>query len=368
MSAQNANPKHLFLDALHRTLGARMVDFAGYRMPVSYAGVIAEHHHCRSDKGAALFDVSHMGQVLLCDAEADRALETLVVGDICGLATGEGRYTLFSDPAGGICDDLIVTRRQGDLYAVVNAAVKDADIARLKSVTDVKVLEEQALLALQGPGAATVLAGFAPASRALAFMAGAAMNIAGAPAWVSRCGYTGEDGFEISVAAGHAEAVASALLEQPQVAPAGLGARDTLRLEAGLCLFGNDIDTTTTPIEAGLGWTIGKRRRERADFPGASIILDQLASGVRRKRVGIVFEGRAPVREGALLFDAHQNVPIGQVTSGGHAPTLGKPIAMGYLEKAFAIAGTRVTTQVRGRAIEGQVVRLPFVPHRFHRG
>ncbi len=367
-SQSRPEPRSLILDPLHRALGARMVPFAGYAMPVQYAGLMAEHAHCRSQGGAALFDVSHMGQVLLTSPDADRKLESLVVGDIVGLAPGEGRYTLFTNENGGILDDLIVTRRDDGLFVVVNAAVRQADIARLQSVTHVEELAEHALLAFQGPGALVALARLAPECAALAFMGGTYAQIAGVDVWISRSGYTGEDGFEISVAGDDARHLAETLLAQPEVKPAGLGARDTLRLEAGLCLYGHDIDTATSPVEARLAWTIGKRRREAKDFPGADTIIEQIATGTQRKRVGLVFEGRAPVREGATLVAPDTAAPIGTVTSGTYSPTRGEPIAMGYVEAEHAPLEQPVAAQVRGRHIQGRVAPMPFVPHRFYRG
>lgn len=355
------------LHALHGELGARLVPFAGYEMPVQYpAGILTEHRHTRA--AAGLFDVSHMGQVRLVGAGADWALEALVPGDVQGLATGAVRYTLFTNDGGGILDDLMVTRRADDLFLVVNASNKVADIAHLMASLPagiaVEVLGDRALLALQGPQAATVLGRLAPGVLALGFMQAGAFEVAGAPCWISRSGYTGEDGFEISVASAQAESLARRLLVEPEVAPIGLGARDSLRLEAGLCLHGHDIDDGTTPIEASLAWTIPARRRAEGGFPGAARILAQLAEGVPRRRVGIALDGRAPAREGTEILDA-AGAPVGMVTSGGFAPSLDRPVAMGYVATAAAAAGTPLGLSVRGKVLSAQVARLPFHPHRY---
>ena len=353
--------------ALHLELGARMVSFAGFDMPLHYPGsIMAEHRHTRAQ--AALFDVSHMGQLRLEGTDAAAALEALVPGDIRGLAVGRMRYTLLTNAAGGILDDLIVTREADGLHLVVNAACVAGDIDHIEGGlagrAHLSHLEDRGLLALQGPASAQVMARHAPAAAALAFMSTAHVEIAGAPCVASRSGYTGEDGFEISLAAENAIEVARRLLDEPEVAPAGLGARDSLRLEAGLCLYGHDIDTTTTPVEAALQWTIAKRRREAGDFPGADVVRAQLAEGPARRRVGIRPEGRAPAREHSPIL-ASSGELIGEVTSGGFAPTLGAPIAMGYVQSAFAATGTEVGLRVRGRTHPGRVVALPFVPHRY---
>jgi aminomethyltransferase len=359
---------------LHRACGARMVGFAGYEMPVQYPpGIIAEHLHTRAQAG--LFDVSHMGQIRLHGGAAARALEALVPGDLQALAPQRMRYTLLLNEAGGILDDLMVTRLPGGaddgLMLVVNAARKEADLAHLQAHLDPAVTIEprfeRALLALQGPAAAAVLARFAAGVDRMPFMSAAELSIGGASCVVTRSGYTGEDGFEISLAADHAGGVAERLLAEPEVAPIGLGARDTLRLEAGLCLYGHDIDETTTPIEAGLAWTIGKRRRAEGSFPGASIILRQLADGPGRKRVGIRPDGRAPAREGTPIVDAAGN-PIGRVTSGGFGPSVGAPIAMGYVDAAHGAEGAALAVVVRDVARPAHVARLPFVPTRYFRG
>lgn len=362
------------LHALHVELGARMVPFAGYDMPVQYpAGILAEHTACRT--AAALFDVSHMGQMRLEGEDAAAALETLVPMDVQGLGVGKQRYALFTNDAGGIQDDLMVTRRENDLLLVVNAACKEADTAHLQRHIGgrcrVVPLPERALLALQGPKAVDALARLAPGVRALTFMTGGAFTLEGADCYLTRSGYTGEDGFEISVPAEAAERLARALLAQPEVQPAGLGARDTLRLEAGLCLYGHDIDTRTTPVEAGLTWSIQKVRRaggERAGgYPGAAVIDAQLASGPARKRVGLIGLDRTPVREGAPLLAADGR-SVGCVTSGTVGPTVKQPIAMGWLETALAAAGTDVFAEVRGKRVPMRVAAMPFAPHRYHRG
>jgi len=362
------------LHSLHVELGARMVPFAGYDMPVSYpAGIMAEHRQCR--EAAALFDVSHMGQVRLVGADAAAALETLVPVDIVGLGDGKQRYALFTNDAGGILDDLMVTRRADHLFLVVNAGCKAADIAHLRATIAsrcrIEPMPDHALLALQGPTAAAVIDRLAPELSRLTFMTGAEARIAGIDCFATRSGYTGEDGFEISVAARDAEALARALLAEPEVAPAGLGARDTLRLEAGLCLYGHEIDTTTTPIEAGLTWAIQKVRRPGGDraggYPGATTIERQLAHGTERKRVGLVGNERAPVREGAAIVD-DVGIAIGRVTSGTIGPSVGKPVALAYVPTALAVAGTKLDAEVRGKRQPMQVVPLPFAPHRYFRG
>ena len=364
------------LDSWHRRLGARMVPFAGYAMPVQYdltgdlaarckGGVMAEHLHTRTHAG--LFDVSHMGQAMLTGPNVAMALETLVPGDIVGLKPGRQRYTLFTNPAGGIIDDLMVARLADDrLFLVVNASRKAIDFAHLaENLSEtLTVMENRALLALQGSEAAAAMARLSPEAAALPFMGIAAVRIAGVDCLVSRSGYTGEDGFEISIPAAHAETIADALIQQPEVAPIGLGARDSLRLEAGLCLHGADIDATTSVIEAGLAWTIGKRRRATWDFPGGTILRDQLRDGPARRRVGLRPDGRAPARAGAPILDA-DGAPIGTVTSGGFSPTLQAPIAMGYVPAARSAPGTSLSVAPRGAALPATVVALPFVPHRY---
>ncbi len=356
------------LAPLHRRLGAKMVPFAGYAMPLHYRGILAEHQHTRS--AASLFDVSHMGQAILKGTAAAVALETLVVSDLQTLEAGKARYTLMTNEDGGIIDDLIVVAAGSYLSIVVNAANKESDFARIRAAigddVSLDVLDQHALLALQGPAAAVVMARFAPASRHMLFMTVETLKIGDHRCKVSRSGYTGEDGFEIAVPADAARAVADLLLGEPEVAPAGLGARDTLRLEAGMCLHGQDLDATTTPVEAGLAWTIQARRRREGGFPGAEVILPQLAAGPKRKRVGIRFAGRAAARAGAIVTDT-DGTPIGAVTSGAFSPTLGVAVAMAYVEAARTAAGTSVHALVRDKPLAGEIVGLPFVPHRFVR-
>ena len=365
---------HTPLHALHVELGAKMVPFAGYAMPVSYPqGILAEHRQCR--ESAVLFDVSHMGQLRLTGDDAAAALETLVPVDIVGLDPGKQRYALFTNDAGGILDDLMVTRREDHLFLVVNAACKDADTAHLRARLStrclIEPLPERALLALQGPKAAAVMQRLAPELAKLTFMTGGEATIHGIACFATRSGYTGEDGFEISVAAAEAEALARALLAEPEVQAAGLGARDTLRLEAGLCLYGHDIDTTTTPVQAGLTWAIQKVRRpggERAGgYPGADVIAAQLAHGAAMKRVGLVGLERVPVREGAHIVD-DTGAAVGRVTSGTVGPSVGQPIAMAYVPSALAVAGTVVHADVRGKRQPMRISPLPFAPHRYYRG
>ena len=358
------------LHDLHLSLGAKLVRFAGYAMPVQYAaGIMAEHLHCRAQAG--LFDVSHMGQVRLAGDGAAAALEGLVPGDIAGLAPGRMRYTLFTNDSGGILDDLMVTNAGDHLMLVVNASRKHDDIAHMRrhlaGRATLTPLEDRALLALQGPAAAAVLARFAPGARDLAFMTGAAIAVDGLPCFITRSGYTGEDGFEISVPAVSADRLARRLLGEPEVMAVGLGARDSLRLEAGLCLHGHDIDATTSVVEADLAWAVQKRRRAEGGFPGAAVIARQLKDGAPRKRVGIKPEGRAPAREGAEIVDAAGTV-IGRITSGGFGPSADGPIAMGYVAAAQAALGTPLHLMVRGTPRSARVVPLPFVPHRYHRG
>jgi len=368
------------LDAWHRRLGARMVSFAGYAMPVHYSftgdlaarcrgGVIAEHLHCRQH--AALFDVSHMGQATLTGAAGPAVLERLVAGDIIDLERGRQRYTLFTNEAGGILDDLMVANLgRESLFVVVNASRKADDFARLAAIIPagltLQVHEHRALLALQGPAAAVVLGRFVPEAAQLPFMGVGEIAIGGIACVVSRSGYTGEDGFEISVPAEAAELFVDRLLREPEVVPAGLGARDSLRLEAGLCLYGNDIDELTSPLEANLYWTIGRRRRKAWDFPGAAVIRDHLAHGYPRRRVGIRLDGRASARALADII-ADDGTAAGTVTSGGFSPSLNVPIAMGYVRRDLADVGTLVRPMVRGKSLTARVVALPFVPHRYAR-
>lgn len=361
------------LHALHIELGARMVPFAGYEMPLQYpAGILAEHRHCRA--AAVLFDVSHMGQVRLVGADADRALESLVPVDVVGLEVGRQRYGFFTNANGGLLDDLMIARRSDDLLLIVNAACKQADIKHLMTHIGhrcaVRPLPERALLALQGPQAAIALRRLNAAVATLTFMGGGHFELAGTPCFVTRSGYTGEDGFEISVDAEHATLLAQALLRQPEVKPAGLGARDTLRLEAGLCLYGHDINEQTTPVEAGLTWAMQKVRRaggaRAGSYPGATVIEGQLATGVMNKRVGLVGLERVPVREGAPIYDARDR-KLGHVTSGTLAPTVNQAIAMAYLPTNHSALSHEVYAEVRGKELPMRVAAMPFTPHRYHR-
>jgi aminomethyltransferase len=359
---------------LHAELGAKMVPFAGYAMPVSYpAGILAEHRHCR--ESAALFDVSHMGQVRLVGDDAALALESLVPVDVAGLAPGRQRYGFFTNAAGGILDDLMITRRENDLLVIVNAGCKDADMRHLQTNIghrcSVVPMPERALLALQGPKAAAAIARLAPELATLTFMTGSFARIAGIDCFATRSGYTGEDGYEISVPAEQAVALARALLTLPEVKPAGLGARDTLRLEAGLCLYGHDLDDKTTPVEACLTWAIQKVRRaggaRHGGYPGAAAIDAQLEAGPPCKRVGLVGLERTPVREGAVIVDA-QGHKLGHVTSGTLAPTVDKAIAMAYLSANHALPNHEVYAEVRGKRQPMRVSPMPFAPHRYFRG
>ncbi len=372
------------LHALHIELGARMVPFAGYHMPVQYpGGLMAEHHHTRN--AAGLFDVSHMGQLRLVGPDAAAAFESLTPVDVVDLPAGKQRYGLLLNDAGGILDDLMFVnrdyRRGGDLFVIVNGACKDADIAHIQARIGhrcaVVPCPELALLALQGPQAVDALRRLAPGVDRLTFMTGGRFSVAtgGAPidVFVTRSGYTGEDGFEISVPAQHADTLARLLLAQPEVKPVGLGARNSLRLEAGLCLYGNDLDTTTTPVEADLNWAIQKVRRaggaRAGGFPGADVVLAQLAGGdtaVRRKRVGLKALQRIPVREHTALQNA-AGKPVGEVTSGLLGPTIDTPIAMAYVAADSAVPGTLLQALVRGKPVPMEVVRMPFVPNRYHR-
>ncbi len=366
------------LHALHRELGAKMVPFAGYEMPVQYSlGVMKEHLHTRA--AAGLFDVSHMGQAILRHeggfGPAALALESLVPVDLLGLGGMRQRYGFFTNDAGGILDDLMIANRGDHLFLVVNAACKEADIAHMRarlSGVEVEEMTERALLALQGPAAEAVLGGLLPGAADMRFMDVAVMASDYGELWLSRSGYTGEDGFEISVPADRAEALARALLAHEAVEPVGLGARDSLRLEAGLCLYGNDIDTATSPVEAGLAWAIQKVRRtggERAGgFPGAERILRELRDGPARRRVGLSPEGRAPMRDGTPLFAvAEGGEPVGAVTSGAFGPSVGAPIAMGYVPADLTVPGTTIWGEVRGRRMAARVAKLPFQPAGFKR-
>ncbi len=405
--AEELAPELLPLDAWHRAAGGRMVPFAGYVMPVQYEGIMAEHLWTRESAG--LFDVSHMGQLLFTGETADvdvaKALEALLPGDVAGLGEGRMRYSLLLNDAGGVLDDLMVTRlpalhpfassevekpapdtAQGvstsldmngagessgpAFYMVVNGATKYDDLAHLREglADDVTInhMDEQALLALQGPKAVDALARLVPGVEALVFMTAGAFDWRSAPMWISRSGYTGEDGFEISLPADRVAAFADALVAQPEVKPIGLGARDSLRLEAGLPLYGHDLDPETTPVMADLGFALSKRRREEASFPGATRILLEREQGPVAKRVGLVVEGRQPVREGAMVVDADGS-EVGRVTSGGFAPTIGNPIAMAYVPAAMAVAGTVIQLAQRGKVHRATVTAMPFVPHRYVR-
>jgi aminomethyltransferase len=352
-----------------------MVPFAGHALPIQFAeGIMAEHRWCRA--AAALFDVSHMGQIALRGAGADAALEALAPADIVGLPEGRQRYALLMNEAGGIDDDLMVARLGGALHLVVNGAVRDADLATIRAAipagVSVEARFDRALLALQGPKAADALARHAPSVAAMRFMDAAEVVVAGAPALVTRSGYTGEDGFEIAVEPGDAERVAQALLAEPEVRPAGLGARDSLRLEAGLCLYGQDLDPAVSPVEAGLSWSIGKARRpggaRAGGYRGAARVERELAGGPARLRVGLAPAGRAPVRGGAALF-AHEagGEPVGLVTSGGFGPSVDRPVAMGFVAPALAAPGTALFAEVRGQRLAVAVAPLPFVPPGFRR-
>ncbi|BAN48895.1 glycine cleavage system aminomethyltransferase GcvT [Metapseudomonas resinovorans] len=364
------------LHALHLELGARMVPFAGYDMPVQYPlGVLKEHLHTRAQAG--LFDVSHMGQIILRGANAGRALESLVPVDILDLPAGTQRYAMFTDENGGILDDLMVARLADDeLFLVVNAACKDQDLAHLKQQIGEQceiepLFESRALLALQGPAAAEVLGRLAPEVRKMTFMQFGSVRLEGVECFVSRSGYTGEDGYEISVPVAQAEALARTLLAQPEVQPIGLGARDSLRLEAGLCLYGHDMSQATTPIEAGLAWAISKARRadglRAGNFPGAGKVFAQQRDGVPAKRVGLLPQERVPVREGAEIVDADGAI-IGRVSSGGFGPSLGAPVAMGYVAAEHAALDSEVWALVRGKRVAMKVAKTPFVPQRYYRG
>ncbi|MFI8396185.1 glycine cleavage system aminomethyltransferase GcvT [Pseudomonas sp. NPDC078863] len=364
------------LHALHLELGARMVPFAGYDMPVQYPlGVMKEHQHTREQAG--LFDVSHMGQIRLTGADSAKALETLVPVDIIDLPVGMQRYAMFTNETGGVLDDLMVANLGNDeLFLVVNAACKDHDLAHLQQhigdqCTITALFEERALLALQGPAAVTVLARLAPDVAKMTFMQFQRVTLLGVDCFVSRSGYTGEDGFEISVPAAEAEKLARALLAESEVQAIGLGARDSLRLEAGLCLYGHDMNTETTPIEASLLWAISRPRRadgaRPGGFPGAEHIFAQQQNGVARKRVGLLPQERTPVREGAEIVNEAGEI-IGNVCSGGFGPTLGGPLAMGYLDSAYVALETPVWAIVRGKKVQMLVSKMPFVPQRYYRG
>ncbi|WP_311948034.1 glycine cleavage system aminomethyltransferase GcvT [Halomonas piscis] len=368
------NPKHTPLYDLHCELGAKMAPFAGYEMPVQYPlGVKKEHEHTRARCG--LFDVSHMGQFTVAGDDVAEALETLMPANLVDLAPGAQRYGIFTNNEGGILDDLMLVNAEDHFYLVVNAACKDQDLAHLRATLgETHTIEslDRGLLALQGPDASAVMARLCPAACELLFMQHARFDIDGEEVWISRCGYTGEDGFELSTRAEATDAMARRLLAEPEVEAIGLGARDSLRLEAGLCLYGNDMTTETTPVEAGLIWAVSKPRRRGGErpggFPGADVILHQVdARDHERKRVGLVAEGKAPVREGAVLVDdeAHE---IGVVTSGVFGPSVGRPIAMGYVNRDFEAPDSRVFALVRGKKRAMIVTKMPFVAPGHYRG
>ncbi|MGB3847319.1 glycine cleavage system aminomethyltransferase GcvT [Sphingopyxis sp. YF1] len=360
-------PATLPLDAWHRAKGGRMVEFAGYWMPIQYEGIMAEHLWVRENAG--LFDVSHMGQLSIAGDDAAAALEALVPGDIAGLKPGRMRYSLLLSDDGGILDDLMITNEGAQYGVVVNGAVKWDDIAHLREALPDDITlnhnEDYGLLALQGPKAAEALARLVPDAATLVFMQAMPATWNGHAIAISRSGYTGEDGFEISLPNEALEAFADALCAMDEVKPIGLGARDSLRLEAGLPLYGHDLDPATDPVEGDLGFAISKRRREEANFPGAARILGHLADGAPRKRVGLLIEGKMPVREGATLFDG--DTEIGVVTSGGFAPSVGAPIAMGYVPTGLAAPGTAVAAEVRGKRVPCTVTAMPFIPHNYVR-
>lgn len=376
MSSETTDLLKTPLHALHLELGARMVPFAGYSMPVQYpAGLMAEHLHTRS--AAGLFDVSHMGQLRLIGLDAAVAFESLMPVDVIGLAPGKQRYGLLLTDEGTIIDDLMFVNRTDDLFVIVNGACKHGDLQhivdRIGQRCTVEPQFDRGLLALQGPQAVTALQRLLPGVEKLVFMTGAAFSWQGKPVFATRSGYTGEDGFELSLAAADTEAFARALLAQPEVKPVGLGARNSLRLEAGLCLYGNDIDTTTTPVEAALNWAMQKVRRSggarAGGFPGADRVLAQLdgTAPPQRVRVGLIAQERVPVREHTELH-SEAGERVGEVTSGLLGPSINQPIAMGYLPPALAAVGTRVNAVVRGKAVPMQVAPMPFVPNRYFRG
>ena len=365
--AETIEIETLPLDAWHRANGARMVAFAGYHMPIQYEGIIAEHLWTRESAG--LFDVSHMGQLMLSGDGAAAALEAVVPGDMIALGEGRMRYSLLLGEDGGILDDLMVTTTPMGIYIVVNGAVKWEDLGYLREMLPDDIIlnhmDDRALLALQGPKAVDALMRVVPGVERLFFMEAASFLWHHEPLWISRSGYTGEDGFEISVPADQAEALARALCEQAEVKPIGLGARDSLRLEAGLPLYGHDLDDQIDPVEGDLTFAINKRRREQGGFAGAERILAALANGPGKKRVGLKIEGRMPAREGAPIFNGQTQV--GVLTSGGFAPSLEAPIAMGYIENRFTAPGTPLEIEVRGKRIAANVTPMPFIPNRYHR-
>ena len=367
MSEDEAEILELPLGDWHRAHGARMVPFAGYAMPIQYEGIMAEHLWTRESAG--LFDVSHMGQLMLAGDAVDEALEALIPADVKGLGEGRMRYSLLLNEEGGILDDLMITRTPMGIYVVVNGAVKWDDIGHLREFLPDEItlnhMEDRALLALQGPKAADALARVVPGVGALFFMEAGSFLWGHEPLWISRSGYTGEDGFEISVPAEAVEALADALLAQPEVKPIGLGARDSLRLEAGLPLYGHDLGEETNPIAAGLGFAISKRRRTEGGFPGSDRILETLKGGASQNRVGFLVDGRQPVREGAPIYSGVTQV--GTVTSGGYAPSVQAPIAIGFVSSAHSASGAVLEADVRGKRIGLTVTGMPFVPHHYVR-
>ena len=353
---------------LHVEFGGKMVEFAGYQMPVQYpAGVLNEHKHTRAK--ASIFDVSHMGQLILKSANLGAELEKLVPSDIQNLKHGHTRYTVLLNEQGGILDDLLVTHRGDHLYLVVNASRKDQDLSYMLAHLDAEIhyIEDRALIAIQGPEAANIMSELNPVCGTMKFMSGQPMELAGMSVFVTRSGYTGEDGYEISVHNDDVERLTRLLLEHDDVELAGLGARDSLRLEAGLCLYGHDLDEETNPIEAGIRWVIQKRRREEKGFPGADKIMGDFENGPAKMRVGIKPEGRAPARAGVEVLDADGN-KIGVVTSGGFGPTAEGPVAMGYVNPENAEIGSKVNLLVRGKQMPANITQMPFVPHRYYRG
>lgn len=367
----NQNLRRTPLYDLHVALGGKMVPFAGYELPVHYEpGILKEHLHTRAQAG--LFDVSHMGQATLAGDDPAAALETLTPADVRGLKDGQQRYALLLNEKGGINDDFMVAKLEGEnaLHLVVNGATKEGDFAyiaeMLEGRAEITPQPERALLALQGPAAEAVLSRLAPEAASLAFMKIARMNVAGVCAIVSRSGYTGEDGYEISIAAHEAVHVAKALLREPEVLPVGLGARDSLRLEAGLCLYGHDLDEDTDPVSANLVWSIGKRRRSEGGFLASEKILGLIANGAKQKRVGIQPGGKAPAREGTVITDKTGRT-IGRITSGGFGPSANAPVAMGYVDREFSADGTEIELLIRGKPCPAHVALMPFVPHRYKR-
>ncbi len=374
MTQENLQPLQTALYDLHLELGAKMVPFAGYSMPVQYPkGIVKEHLHTRQMAG--LFDVSHMGQVKLKGESAALALEKLVPVDIVGLGEMKQRYALFTNDQGGVMDDLMVTNAADHLFVVVNAACKQQDIKHMQDMIgeecEIEVIEDRALLALQGPDAGAVMKRLASETEELVFMTAAEVEIDGINCFITRSGYSGEDGFEISVANENAVQLARTLLAQVEVEAIGLGARDSLRLEAGLCLYGHDLDEKTTPVESSLLWALSKARRSDGErpggYPGSTIIMQQIAEGVSRKRVGIQAQGRMPVREGADLVDS-EGKGAGVITSGGFGPTVNGPVAMGYVDLDHSKQGTELFAVVRGKQIPVIIVKLPFVEQRYYRG